>query len=255
MHHIPVQLRHMALSFSPSSSSSCFVYQMRMKCMGLNGMDVEWRSCLHEKDGKKTGWKRESLVVQIRFLFFFISLFLLFIFFFFFLTRSFSLFRLPPLALISCSHRNEWIMLKRWAPHFGYLHTYRYIHRIYVEDGIFVIYLYVVYVCWLGLLYWNLTQTHKTVHSTYTIYIYHHPCSTSLSARDILSLRGVIQHEDLGLFFFHSPSHTLFGSFSFFGEFFCVTFMVWPLELIYLILFFSSFANSRGIGERLHLRC
>jgi hypothetical protein len=26
---------------SSSSSSSCFVYQMRMKCMGLNGIDVE----------------------------------------------------------------------------------------------------------------------------------------------------------------------------------------------------------------------
>jgi hypothetical protein len=179
------------------------------------------------------------------------------IFFFFFLTRSFSLFRLPPLALISCSHRNEWIMLKRWAPHFGYLHTYRYIHRIYVEDGIFVIYLYVVYVCWLGLLYWNLTQTHKTVHSTYTIYIYHHPCSTIVSLQGIFSLSGASFNMKIwdSFFFSFSFSHTFWGLFSFFGEFFCVTFMVWPLELIYLILFFSSFANSRGIGERLHLRC
>ena len=211
---------------------------------------------MRKKEKKKTGWKRESLVVQIRFLFFFISLFLFYIFFFFFLTRSFSLFRLPPLALISCSHRNEWIMLKRWAPHFGYLHTYRYIHRIYVEDGIFVIYLYVVYVCWLGLLYWNLTQTHKTVHSTYTIYIYHHPCSTSLSARDILSLRGVIQHEDLGLFYFSfSFSHTFWGIFLSWRVFLCYFYGVATRMDLFNFVFFSSFANSRGIGERLHLRC
>jgi hypothetical protein len=93
-------------------------------------------------------------------------------------------------------------------------------------------------------------DTQNRTFYVYDIYIPPSMQHYSLSARDILSLRGVIQHEDLGLFFFSfSFSHTFWGLFSFFGEFFCVTFMVWPLELIYLILFFFSFASSRGIGE------
>ncbi len=49
-------------------------------------------------------------------------------------------------------------------------------------------------------------------------------------------------------FFSFSFSRT-FWVFFFLGEFFVLLIMVWPLELIYLILFFFSFASSRGIGE------
>jgi hypothetical protein len=66
MHHIPVQLRHMALSSLLLFFLFC-LSNRRMKCMGFK-RDVKLLSCLWKKKKKK--WMEGSLLFTVGILFF-----------------------------------------------------------------------------------------------------------------------------------------------------------------------------------------